>query len=719
MKVSRILVVLAVAAIALPAFAQNLSSQGPYDANANVAGQKTPTGHVPPAVVNVFGDTCADGADLGVVTDGATADYDTTGYACEDYTAGCPATPCFGLAGCAFGAPDAVAKFQVDQTGVWQIAACGGTHDNELMVMTSCGSGCIAANDDSCQGCSAPYNATLSACLTAGTDYWLAVGGYSTEGADTVSFTLLPPVNECTTDADCDDGIFCNGAEVCISDPCGSFCGPDPAGLPCLGPKACDEGTQSCIACVNWHSFGEGQFFYPASAGITFAGDDFGLRPGAGLQLISYSVSMIGRADAAVPGSAIGNPYFINTAIWEFDGTGLPLAPVVGTECTGLQGTIAAGGTPADYLTCAPNGGLPTGVNIPMDPFSIGIPLGWVIIEYDVAASDPGARFGMGAAGVGNPYIGNGWDAAPLFGVRVFFIDGNIYSSSNTGAGIENMTVCTVPLGACCLPDHSCVNVEEQECNGLGGTYLGDDTATTPNLCEDQTDTDGDGSPDSCDGCPDDPNKTEPGACGCGVADTNSDGDTIADCNDNCDLVDNEDQANGDGDTLGDACDNCPAVDNEDQANSDGDTHGDACDNCPNTSNEDQADGDGDGVGNVCDNCPTVSNASQADSDGDGNGNACDLCPGFDDALDADGDGVPDGCDQCPGADDGETGALGDDDGDGVLNCNDLCNGADDAVFAPGCIGQIPTVSEWGIAILALLLLVAGKVYFGRRTALS
>jgi len=43
----------------------------------------------------------------------------------------------------------------------------------------------------------------------------------------------------------------------------------------------------------------------------------------------------------------------------------------------------------------------------------------------------------------------------------------------------------------------------------------------------------------------------------------------------------------------------------------------------------------------------------------------------------------------------------------------------DDAVFAPECVGQIPTVSEWGLVILALLLLVAGKVYFGRRTALS
>ena len=39
------------------------------------------------------------------------------------------------------------------------------------------------------------------------------------------------------------------------------------------------------------------------------------------------------------------------------------------------------------------------------------------------------------------------------------------------------------------------------------------------------TDTDGDGTPDCNDACPDDPLKTEVGICGCGVSDTDSDGD--------------------------------------------------------------------------------------------------------------------------------------------------------------------------------------------------
>ena len=101
--------------------------------------------------------------------------------------------------------------------------------------------------------------------------------------------------------------------------------------------------------------------------------------------------------------------------------------------------------------------------------------------------------------------------------------------------------------------------------------------------------------------CPDDPNKTAPGICGCGVADTDTDGDLFADC-----------------------IDNCPGIANAGQEDFDTDTVGDACDNCPTTANTDQADGDADGVGDVCDgvltpdcpgdgsigNCPCVNNGS-------------------------------------------------------------------------------------------------------------
>ena len=51
---------------------------------------------------------------------------------------------------------------------------------------------------------------------------------------------------------------------------------------------------------------------------------------------------------------------------------------------------------------------------------------------------------------------------------------------------------------------------------------------------QDDTDSDNDGTPNCDEPCPVDPNKTDPGVCGCNVADTDSDGDGIEDCNDDC-----------------------------------------------------------------------------------------------------------------------------------------------------------------------------------------
>ncbi len=83
----------------------------------------------------------------------------------------------------------------------------------------------------------------------------------------------------------------------------------------------------------------------------------------------------------------------------------------------------------------------------------------------------------------------------------------------------------------------------------------------------DQTDSDGDGKGNICDNCPNDPDKIEPGDCGCNVADTNTDGDAMADC------IDPDD----DNDGVLDDPDNCPLVVNPDQIDSNHDGVGDAC----------------------------------------------------------------------------------------------------------------------------------------------
>jgi uncharacterized delta-60 repeat protein len=229
-----------------------------------------------------------------------------------------------------------------------------------------------------------------------------------------------------------------------------------------------------------------------------------------------------------------------------------------------------------------------------------------------------------------------------------------------------------------------------------------------------QTDTDGDGVGDVCQG--------------------DLDGDTVLDANDNCRINANTDQLNTDGDAQGNVCDadddndgvpdtadtfpldntqagdidtdgvngfvdNCPANANADQLNTDGDAEGNECDaDDDNDGVRDAADrlpldatetmdSDYDGIGNNADtdddndsvldagdNCPLNANANQLDTDGDALGNVCD--------SDDDNDGVLDAADKFP-LDSSETldldnDGLGnnadtDDDNDGLLDASDNC----------------------------------------------
>ena len=87
-------------------------------------------------------------------------------------------------------------------------------------------------------------------------------------------------------------------------------------------------------------------------------------------------------------------------------------------------------------------------------------------------------------------------------------------------------------------------------------------------FCELGTDTDGDGVDDCDDGCPDDPFKSAPGDCGCGVEDLDSDKDGVADCNDGCPTDPNKTDPgtcgcgvpdeDSDGDGAPECIDNCP-----------------------------------------------------------------------------------------------------------------------------------------------------------------
>ena len=278
-----------------------------------------------------------------------------------------------------------------------------------------------------------------------------------------------------------------------------------------------------------------------------------------------------------------------------------------------------------------------------------------------------------------------------------------------------------------------------------------DDGDGIVNECDDcpedpDNDVDGDGVCAPEDQCPDDPTKILPEQCGCGEPETDSDHDFVPDCVDNCPDIFNFTQADPDGDGFGTPCDNCFLIPNPDQSDLDGDGAGDVCDPCPQETPDDQ---DGDGVCAPEDQCPLDSGKTapgvcdcgtpDTDTDGDGTADCADGCPldpnkvlpgvcgcGVSDA-DSDGDGVEDCREECPfDADKLEPGMCGcgvaddDTDGDTIVDCLDQCPGLDDRIDSdhngvPDCFERIPAVSTWGVIVLALLLLTAGKIAFGRQ----
>ena len=78
-----------------------------------------------------------------------------------------------------------------------------------------------------------------------------------------------------------------------------------------------------------------------------------------------------------------------------------------------------------------------------------------------------------------------------------------------------------------CVSDIDCLAVDT-DFDGIFDDV--DNCPVDPN--EGQADTDEDGTGDACDECPNDPFKIEPGLCGCGIPDTDADGDGTPDCYD-------------------------------------------------------------------------------------------------------------------------------------------------------------------------------------------
>ena len=109
-----------------------------------------------------------------------------------------------------------------------------------------------------------------------------------------------------------------------------------------------------------------------------------------------------------------------------------------------------------------------------------------------------------------------------------------------------------------------------------GDSCPADPAKTEPGVCGCGTpdiDSDGDRALDCQDSCPHDPNKTEKGTCGCGTPDNDSDGDGTEDCNDRCPLDPDKTHrgycgcgnpdSDSDGDGTVDCRDECPSDPNK------------------------------------------------------------------------------------------------------------------------------------------------------------
>ncbi len=176
-----------------------------------------------------------------------------------------------------------------------------------------------------------------------------------------------------------------------------------------------------------------------------------------------------------------------------------------------------------------------------------------------------------------------GYDLAPLGGVTLDDTEGAIWGIDYRD---DHVAVC-----------------------GTAFNGLDDDWRTT----RIEPDSDGDGLGDSLDECPDDPEKTEPGICGCNIPDVDSDEDGTLDCDDLCpddpEKIDPE---------------NCGC--NEPEIDSDGDGEEDCVDQCPDDPtkitpgecgcNDPDEDSDGDGVLNCNDACPDTPPGTEVRDDG-------------------------------------------------------------------------------------------------------
>ena len=259
--------------------------------------------------------------------------------------------------------------------------------------------------------------------------------------------------------------------------------------------------------------------------------------------------------------SSTSNAAVIHIDELEYSNT-LPPQPTLGTPSpTSLTGFTTTQGAPssAQTFTCS-------GSDLQAD-LVVTAPSAFEVREQGVGSYAGSVSFAPGAGSVSKTIEVRLTGAA-----QGTFGPSNVVISTTGASAGQNVSVsgtvnpsgttdCLGVIGGSALPGTSCNDNDVCTINDVwsagcvcAGTFQ---------------DTDGDGTCNANDGCPNDPNKIAAGICGCGVADTDSDGDGTPNCNDGCPNDPNKtsagqcgcgvpEGADTDGDGTRDCIDGCP-----------------------------------------------------------------------------------------------------------------------------------------------------------------
>ncbi|MBI4717909.1 MAG: hypothetical protein HY763_08915 [Planctomycetes bacterium] len=484
---------------------------------------------------------------------------------------------------------------------------------------------------------------------------------------------------DCLSDAKCDDGLYCNGIETCVSGTCQPGTPPCPDdGVPCT-VDTCVEGPggATCLHTPD-HEFCSNGLFCD------------------GMELCDAQLGCVDGPDPCVPDGDLCT-YDVCDELTDTCQHPPVICPSDGMFCNGTEqcdpgsGACVSSGDPcpADGIPCTDdlcNEQTDTCEHVPVD-----------------GRCDDGV-FCNGSE-VCDVNVGCVDQADPCLPDEVLCTNDFCNEDKDRCEHVPDDAVCDDTMY--CNGAEKCdpVNPASDPVTGCRDDVdpcIPDEIACTKDSCDEAT--------DACLHTPDDMNCTNGLFCdGVERCDPGAPGaDPLTGCRDDADPCAPDAVACTD-DVCNEGTDACEHIPNHSLCDDGDECTDDVCTGaaCENNNN---------GLCGACclPNKACQGNLLQASCEAQGGsfvgaGTSC--------GQDADGDGNDDHCDNCPGVDDAVFGGktccktgvpCGDD--------SDCDAGIEGNVCKPACqCTDVPTVSQWGLLVLTLLLLAAGKVYFGYR----